>query len=184
MMATWTLDYANSYQNGWSITFMGDKGTMILDEYGYKVFAEPWKPECRAHLRRKGARPGRVPHSEFPGLHKEPQTTELPGGYRRQSRRRPAPRQSGDACKKAGSPARRLSRLLNHAARIGSGPFSSDTWQNNRERRSLAGNAIDLDFSTVLTDGIQTTEETQRGSNPAAIFVEGRIENSIPLSLS
>lgn len=46
MMANWTLDYANSYQNGWSITFMGDKGTMILDEYGYKVFAEPWKPEA------------------------------------------------------------------------------------------------------------------------------------------
>ena len=42
-MATWTLDYANSFQNGWSITFMGDKATMILDEYGYKVYAEPWK---------------------------------------------------------------------------------------------------------------------------------------------
>jgi predicted dehydrogenase len=43
-MATWTLDYANSYQNGWSITFMGDKATMILDEYGYTVYSEPWKP--------------------------------------------------------------------------------------------------------------------------------------------
>lgn len=43
-MATWTLDYANSFQNGWSITFMGDKATMILDEYGYKVYAEPWNP--------------------------------------------------------------------------------------------------------------------------------------------
>jgi predicted dehydrogenase len=42
-MATWTLDYANSYQNGWSITFLGDRGTMILDEDGYRVFAEPWK---------------------------------------------------------------------------------------------------------------------------------------------
>lgn len=42
-MATWTLDYANAYQNGWSILFMGDKGTMILDDAGYKVFAEPWK---------------------------------------------------------------------------------------------------------------------------------------------
>ncbi|MDP2995935.1 MAG: Gfo/Idh/MocA family oxidoreductase [Bryobacterales bacterium] len=44
-MATWTLDYSNSFQNGWSITFMGDKGTMILDEWGYRVWAEPWKPE-------------------------------------------------------------------------------------------------------------------------------------------
>jgi predicted dehydrogenase len=44
LMATWTLDYCNSFQNGWSITFMGDKGTMILDEDGFRVFAEPWKP--------------------------------------------------------------------------------------------------------------------------------------------
>ncbi len=43
MMATWTLDYCNSYQNGWSITFMGDKGTMILDEEGYTVYKEPWR---------------------------------------------------------------------------------------------------------------------------------------------
>ena len=42
-MVTWTLDYANAFQNGWSITFMGDKGTMILDDAGYRVFAEPWK---------------------------------------------------------------------------------------------------------------------------------------------
>ena len=43
MMATWTLDYCNSYQNGWSITFMGDQGTMILDEDGYTVYKEPWR---------------------------------------------------------------------------------------------------------------------------------------------
>jgi len=43
MMATWTLDYCNSYQNGWSITFMGDKATMILDEDGYTVYKEPWR---------------------------------------------------------------------------------------------------------------------------------------------
>ncbi len=42
-LATWTLNYDNAYQNGWSITFQGDKGTMILDEEGYKVYAEPWK---------------------------------------------------------------------------------------------------------------------------------------------
>jgi predicted dehydrogenase len=45
-MATWTLDYANSFQNGWSITFLGDKGTMILDDAGYQVFAEPWKRDA------------------------------------------------------------------------------------------------------------------------------------------
>jgi predicted dehydrogenase len=45
-MATWTLDYSNSFQNGWSITFMGDKATMILDDAGYSVYAEPWKREA------------------------------------------------------------------------------------------------------------------------------------------
>jgi predicted dehydrogenase len=44
-MATWTLDYCNSFEDGWSITFMGDKGTMILDEWGYRVWDEPWKPD-------------------------------------------------------------------------------------------------------------------------------------------
>ena len=41
-MATWELNYCNAYENGWSITFLGDKGTMILDEEGYRVFKEPW----------------------------------------------------------------------------------------------------------------------------------------------
>jgi len=43
MLVTWTLDYCNAYQNGWSITFLGDKGTMILDDAGFEVYAEPWK---------------------------------------------------------------------------------------------------------------------------------------------
>ena len=43
MLATWTLDYCNAYQNGWSIFLQGDKGTMILDDAGYTVYAEPWK---------------------------------------------------------------------------------------------------------------------------------------------
>ncbi|MBM3814279.1 MAG: Gfo/Idh/MocA family oxidoreductase [Acidimicrobiia bacterium] len=45
-MATWTLDYANSYRNGWSILFLGDKATMMLDDAGYKVYAEPWKRDA------------------------------------------------------------------------------------------------------------------------------------------
>lgn len=43
MLATWTLDYCNSYQNGWSIFLQGDKATMILDDAGYTVLSEPWK---------------------------------------------------------------------------------------------------------------------------------------------
>lgn len=45
-MATWTLNYDNAYENGWSILFQGDKGTMILDEEGYRVYAEPWKRDA------------------------------------------------------------------------------------------------------------------------------------------
>ena len=46
-MATWTLNYDNAYENGWSITFQGDKGTLILDEEGYRVYAEPWKRDSQ-----------------------------------------------------------------------------------------------------------------------------------------
>ena len=41
-MATWTLNYCNSYDNGWSIQFQGDKGTLIIDEQGLRVWSEPW----------------------------------------------------------------------------------------------------------------------------------------------
>lgn len=40
-LATWSLDYCSSYEDGWSITFLGDGGTMIIDEDGFKVFADP-----------------------------------------------------------------------------------------------------------------------------------------------
>jgi predicted dehydrogenase len=36
-MVTWTLDYATSYEDGWSITFLGDKAAMILQEQGFRV---------------------------------------------------------------------------------------------------------------------------------------------------
>lgn len=42
MLTTWTLDYANAYENGWQILFMGDEGTMRLDDAGVTVWKEPW----------------------------------------------------------------------------------------------------------------------------------------------
>jgi len=42
MLTTWTLDYANAYENGWSILFMGDEATMRLDDAGVTVWKEPW----------------------------------------------------------------------------------------------------------------------------------------------
>lgn len=42
MLTTWTLDYANAFENGWQILFMGDEGTMRLDDAGVTVWKEPW----------------------------------------------------------------------------------------------------------------------------------------------
>ncbi len=42
MLTTWTLDYANAFENGWQILFMGDEGTMRLDDVGVTVWKEPW----------------------------------------------------------------------------------------------------------------------------------------------
>ena len=41
LMATWTLNYCNSYENDWSIQFQGDQGTMILNAAGYRIWKEP-----------------------------------------------------------------------------------------------------------------------------------------------
>jgi predicted dehydrogenase len=42
-MATWTLNYCNSYEDGWSILFQGDEATMRMDDAGFIVWREPWK---------------------------------------------------------------------------------------------------------------------------------------------
>jgi predicted dehydrogenase len=41
LMATWTLNYCNSYDNDWSIQFQGDAGTMILNNAGFRIWKEP-----------------------------------------------------------------------------------------------------------------------------------------------
>ena len=46
-MATWTLAYMNSFQNGWGIVFPGQKGTLELCEQGYRFYEEPWAPKTR-----------------------------------------------------------------------------------------------------------------------------------------
>ena len=42
LMATWTLNYCNSFDNDWSIQFQGDQGTMLINNLGYKIWKEPW----------------------------------------------------------------------------------------------------------------------------------------------
>ena len=41
-LATWTLCYGNSFRDGWKIFIQGRKGTMELDDDGYRVYPEPW----------------------------------------------------------------------------------------------------------------------------------------------
>ncbi|MCP5116169.1 MAG: Gfo/Idh/MocA family oxidoreductase, partial [bacterium] len=40
-LATWTLDYRTAYQNDWSITFIGEEATLVLDERGIRIFDDP-----------------------------------------------------------------------------------------------------------------------------------------------
>lgn len=40
-IATWSLCYTNKFKNGWTIEFMGDKGTLQLDDRGSRFWAEP-----------------------------------------------------------------------------------------------------------------------------------------------
>ncbi|HET8548398.1 MAG TPA: Gfo/Idh/MocA family oxidoreductase, partial [Bryobacteraceae bacterium] len=60
MMATWTLDYATSYEDGWSITFLGDKAAMILREEGFRVVPTGprgsetfWRPDTKPIVEEK-----------------------------------------------------------------------------------------------------------------------------------
>lgn len=46
-IATWTLDYVSSFNNSWSLEFLGSKATMVLDDHGWRVYEEPWETDRR-----------------------------------------------------------------------------------------------------------------------------------------
>ena len=41
MTATWTLCYTSAYDFDWSVTFQGEKATMVMNRKGYRIFKEP-----------------------------------------------------------------------------------------------------------------------------------------------
>jgi len=41
-LATWTLNYCSDYDNYWAIVFQGYDATMVLTDFGYKVYREPF----------------------------------------------------------------------------------------------------------------------------------------------
>ncbi|MBI1354503.1 MAG: hypothetical protein GC160_09160 [Acidobacteria bacterium] len=43
LIATWTLNYNNDYENGWTIRFEGSNGTLVLDGGGYRLYDAPWR---------------------------------------------------------------------------------------------------------------------------------------------
>ena len=42
-LGSWILNYNNDYQNGWAIELLGDNGTVVLDNRGYRLYAAPWR---------------------------------------------------------------------------------------------------------------------------------------------
>lgn len=56
-MATWTLNYGNSYEDGWSILFQGDEATMRMDDAGFVVWKEPWKSNREPVMREQSPVP-------------------------------------------------------------------------------------------------------------------------------
>lgn len=40
--ASWSLNYTNKYQSGWTIQFQGTDGTININDSGAEVYEEPW----------------------------------------------------------------------------------------------------------------------------------------------
>ena len=79
-MATWTLNYCNSYDNDWSIQFQGDKGTMIIDQRGLPGMEGAVAEETGAGAEDGGAGADRDAHPEFSGLREVAERAECAGG--------------------------------------------------------------------------------------------------------
>jgi len=55
-LAQWTLNYCTTYDWDWSVTFLGDKASMVLDRNGYRIYKdngaspEPWTQKGKPEL--------------------------------------------------------------------------------------------------------------------------------------
>ena len=41
-LASWNLNYNNDFHNGWTIELLGDRGTVVMDNSGYRLYNAPW----------------------------------------------------------------------------------------------------------------------------------------------
>jgi predicted dehydrogenase len=55
-LAQWSLDYCSTYDWDWSVTFLGDKASLVLDRSGYRLYkdngasATPWTQSGKSEL--------------------------------------------------------------------------------------------------------------------------------------
>jgi predicted dehydrogenase len=55
-LAQWTLDYCSTYDWDWSVTFLGDKASLVLDRTGYRLYKDngasrtPWMQSGKSEL--------------------------------------------------------------------------------------------------------------------------------------
>lgn len=57
MIANWTLNYNNDYENGWTIRLEGTDGTLILNGSGYQLYEAPWKENPEPVMTHEGTLP-------------------------------------------------------------------------------------------------------------------------------
>ncbi|MDX9754960.1 MAG: Gfo/Idh/MocA family oxidoreductase [bacterium] len=65
--ATWELSYTNRFQDGWTITFQGDKGTLVLNDQGSRYYSDEtsqgWPKDIKPDWEFSGPLPT-LPHVE------------------------------------------------------------------------------------------------------------------------
>ena len=60
-LASWNLNYNNDFQNGWTIELLGDRGTVVMDNSGYRLYTAPWN-QNREPVRVHEDRLPTIPH--------------------------------------------------------------------------------------------------------------------------
>lgn len=62
-LASWSLNYNNKYENGWTIQFQGTSGTMMVDGHGVRIYGDEWRPNAQPEMTIGGGIPT-SPHTQ------------------------------------------------------------------------------------------------------------------------
>lgn len=70
-LATWTLDYRTTSDFDWSIRFLGEKGSMLMDRRGLRIYADPGASEL-PWAQTPSAEPVKeIPETDAPEAHQQ-----------------------------------------------------------------------------------------------------------------